>query len=69
MDIYPSDTSQPYFHVITDHVVDMGWVYGLQSKADGDDNFRDHVRNFYKPFTIFGDAAGEHLGGGGGMDE
>ena len=63
MDIYPSDTSPPYFHVITDHVVDMGWVYGLHSKADGGDNLRDHIRNFYKPFTIFGDAAGEHLGG------
>ena len=63
MDIYPSGTSPPYFHVIKDHVVDMGWVHGLHSKADVDENLLEHIRNFYKPFTIFGDAAGEHLGG------
>ena len=62
MNIYPFDTSPPYFQVISDYVVDIGWVYSLQSKADGDDDLRDHIRNFYKPFTIFGDAAGEHLG-------
>ena len=64
MDIYMSGIPHtPYFHVITDTVVDLAWVYGLQSKADGDVNLEEHIRNFYKPFTTCGDAAGEHLGG------
>ena len=63
MDIYMSGTTPPYFHVINDSKVPMGWVYGMHSKADGDVNLEEHIRNFYKPFTIFGDAAGEHLGG------
>ena len=63
MDIYMSGCKPPYFHVINDSKVPVGWVYGLLSKADGDVNLEEHIRNFYKPFTIFGDAAGEHLGG------
>jgi hypothetical protein len=43
MDIYPSGATPPCFHVIKDHVVDMGWVHGLQSKAGGDENLLEHT--------------------------
>ena len=70
MDMYMSGIpNTPYFHVITDSVVDFAWVHGLQSKAEGDVNLEEHIRNFYKPFTTCGDAAGEHLGGENGRPD
>ena len=63
-DIYYSGVATlPYFRVIFDKVVPVGWVYGNTTKDCGDIDCADHARAFYKPFVIFGDAAGEHLGG------
>ena len=50
---YSGVPSMPYFRVIFDKVVPVGWVYGNTTKDVGDIDCADHARTFYKPFCDF----------------